>query len=294
MSSTPDTITTAIDQLWDYAQPAESEKRFRALRATLEPTSAAYAELLTQIARAQGLQRSFAEAHQTLDNVEALLAAHPPHVRIRYLLERGRVFNSSGQPNEARPFFLEAWEAACTAAEDFYAVDAAHMMGISEPPEHQLAWGEKALALAENSSEPRAQKWLGSLYNNIGWTYHDLQQDETALVLFQKALAWRMAQGQTNEIRMAKWCVARILRALNRVDEALAMQQALQKEFEASGDADGYVQEELGECLLHLQQPEQAQPHFAAAYQILSQDPWVVEYEAPRLERLRMLGKVLN
>lgn len=294
MSSTLDTITSAIDQSWDYAQPATSEARFRQLLVTLESTSAPYMELLTQIARAQGLQRHFAEAHETLDQVEAQLALHPPRVRLRYLLERGRVFNSAGHPHQARPFFLEAWDTARTAGEDLYAVDAAHMLGIIEPPEQQLAWHEKALALAENSVDPRARKWLGSLYNNIGWTYHDLQQDETSLAIFQKALAWRINQGQTAEIRIAKWCVARILRALNRVDEALAIQQALQNEFEASGDADGYVQEELGECLLHLQQAEQAQPHFAAAYQLLAQDPWLVANEKARLERLQTLGKVLN
>lgn len=292
MSSTPDTITAAIDQLWDYGQPAETEKRFRDLLATLEPASSSYLELLTQIARTQGLQRNFTEAHKTLDEVTAQLATQPVRVRLRYLLERGRTFNSSGQPAEARPLFLEAWEAAAAAGEDFYAVDAAHMLGIIEPPAEQLVWNEKALALAEKSPDPRAQRWQGSLYNNIGWTYQDLKQDEAALAIFQKALAWRTAQGQTSEIRIAKWCVARILRALNRVEEALAMQQALQQEFVASGDADGYVHEELGECLLLLQQPEQAQPHFAAAYALLSQDPWLVANEKPRLERLQTLGKV--
>ncbi|MFN8487614.1 MAG: hypothetical protein U0350_08495 [Caldilineaceae bacterium] len=294
MSSTPDMITAAIDQLWDYGQPAETEKRFRDLLATLEPASSAYQELLTQIARTQGLQRNFAEAHQTLDEVASHLTAQPLRVHLRYLLERGRTLNSSGHPDAARPLFLDAWEAASVAGEDFYAVDAAHMLGIIEPPAEQLAWNEKALALAESSSDSRAQKWLGSLYNNIGWTYHDLQQDETALAIFQKALAWRTAQGQTNETRIAKWCVARILRALNRVTEALAMQQALQQEFAASGDADGYVHEELGECLLLLQQPEQAQPHFATAYQRLSQDPWLQANEKPRLERLQTLGKVFK
>ena len=34
----------------------------------------------------------------------------PARVRLRYLLERGRVLNSSGKPDEARPLFLQAWE----------------------------------------------------------------------------------------------------------------------------------------------------------------------------------------
>jgi len=290
MQSTPESITTTIDQLWDYDQPAESEMRFRQLLATLDLTSRSYAELLTQIARAQGLQRQFGEAHQTLDAAYALLDSQPSRSTLRYLLERGRVFNSATHPEQARPLFLQAWEEALATAEDFYAIDAAHMLGIIEPPEEQLRWNEKALALAEKSTDPRAQKWLGSLYNNIGWTYHDLQQEEAALAIFEKALAWRLAQGQARAIQIARWSVARRMRALNRVEEALVIQQAIQKELDQSGATDGYVQEELGECLLLLNRADEAQAHFATAYKTLIQDPWLVENEAPRLERLRSLS----
>jgi tetratricopeptide (TPR) repeat protein len=283
---------TNIDQLWDYNQPEESEKRFRQALAAATVHTPIYGELLTQIARAQGLQRKFAEAHQTLDEAQALLGDQPPRNWLRYLLERGRVFNSSKQPAQARPLFLEAWEQARDAGEDFYAVDAAHMLGIVEPPDQQLLWNHKALEVAEQSADPRAQQWLGSLYNNIGWTYHDLQREEEALAIFQKALAWRAARNQPRETRIAKWCVARILRALNRVEEALAIQQALLKELENASETDGYVDEELGECLLPLNRLDEAQSHFAAAYQILAQDPWLAENEAARLERLRTLGKV--
>ena len=52
---------------------------------------------------------------------------------------------------------------------------------------------------------PHAKKWLGSLYNNIGWTYHDLQQYEAALAIFQKALVWRATtQGQPRETQIAE------------------------------------------------------------------------------------------
>lgn len=284
--------SATIDQLWDYDQPDESEKRFCRSLAMIETGTPVYVELLTQIARAQGLQRKFAEAHQTLDKAQKLLDSQPPRVKLRYWLERGRVYNSSKQPDQARPLFLQAWEQALANHEDFYAVDAAHMLGIIEPPDQQLGWSNKALGVAEQSSDPRTQKWLGALYNNIGWTYHDLQCDEEALKIFEKALAWRTAQGQGRETRIARWCVARILRALNRIDEALAIQRALQKELEQSSETDGYVQEELGECLFLLNRADEAQPHFAAAYQALAPDPWLTENEPARLERLYVLGKV--
>jgi tetratricopeptide (TPR) repeat protein len=274
-----------FDQLWDYDQPAATEEQFRQRLASANDDDYRL-QLLTQIARAQGLQRKFEQAHQMLNSVEAQLRGDLPVARIRYLLERGRVYNSSGAKEQARPLFLQALEHAQANGQDFYAVDAAHMMAIVEPPDEQMAWNLKALELAEASSEPRARKWLGSLYNNIGWTYHDLGQYEQALSLFEKALAWREAQGQEKETRIARWCIARVMRSLNRIPEALAILRELEPV------ATGYTYEELGECLLLQGKKDEAQPYFARAYQVLSQDEWLVANEAPRLERLRELAKV--
>lgn len=281
-------FTYDFEELWDYDQPAATEEKFRQrLTSIASANEADYRlQLLTQIARAQGLQRKFEQAHNTLNSVEAQLRDDLPVVRIRYLLERGRVYNSSNAKEQARPFFLQALELAQAHREDFYAVDAAHMMAIVEPPDEQMAWNLKALELAEASSDPRARKWLGSLYNNIGWTYHDLGQYEQALNMFEKALAWRETQGKEKETRIAKWCIARVLRSLNRIPEALAILRELEP------FADGYTYEELGECLLLQGKQDEAQSYFARAHEILSQDEWLVANEAPRLERLRELARV--
>jgi tetratricopeptide (TPR) repeat protein len=208
---------------------------------------------------------------------------------IRYALERGRVFNSSGKKDKARPFFVQAWEDALQAGEDFYAVDAAHMIAIVEPPEKQMEWNLKAVALAEKSSDDRARNWLGSLYNNIGWTYHDAGQYEQALATFQKALTFCEQQGKADTIRIAKWCIGRTLRSLNRVDEALTLQRGLLAE---TGDnPDGYIYEELGECLL-IQGSDDAANYFGLAYQALSQDSYLAENESARLTRLKTLGGI--
>jgi hypothetical protein len=93
-----------------------------------------------------------------------------------------------------------------------------------------------------------------------------------------------------NETRIAAWCVARTLRSLGRVEQALSRQMALKAEFEAIGESDGYVFEEIGECLLVLDRSEEARPFFAYAYEILSSDPWLVKREPERLARLKNLG----
>lgn len=284
MSTLPD-----FDALWNYDQPAETEQRFLALLPLATPNHPQTLQLLTQIARAQGLQRRFDDAHHTLDTVAVLLPHADPTTRVRYLLERGRVYNSSGRSAEALPLFIQAWEAAQTAGEDGYAVDAAHMVAIAEPdPAEKLAWNLKALKLAQTSTQERARKWLGSLYNNTGWTYHDMGQYEQALAIFEQAAEWRQANGGGRPYHIARWCIARTLRSLGRYQEALTLQRALFDE--EGGNADGYGHEELAECLLALNRPAEARPHFAAAYDRLSQDPWLAANEPQRLERLKQLA----
>jgi tetratricopeptide (TPR) repeat protein len=283
-----------FDALWDYNHPAESEACFRELLPAARARPAIRLELLTQIARAQGLQRRFDEAQATLDRVEAALTPELLRPRIRYLLERGRVFNSSGQPEQARPLFEAAWAlAAAEPDEAFYAIDAAHMLAIVAHPEEQLAWNLKALALAESSADECARRWRGSLYNNIGWTYHSQGDYAAALDYLQRALACRIESQDAAEILVARWCVARARRdvGLGQATEALAEQRALLTEYERAGQRSGYVFEEIAECLTLLGEAEAARPFFADAYSELSGDPWLAANEPARLERLRALGE---
>jgi tetratricopeptide (TPR) repeat protein len=281
-----------FDSLWDYSKPDETERKFREVFTELSQDDQLSLELLTQIARAQGLQRKFDEAHKTLDFVEKKLKNDPSRAKVRYLLERGRAFNSSGSADQARPLFEQAEEMATQLSDDFYAVDAVHMLAILADPPQSLALNLRAIKLAESSGQEKTRNWLGSLYNNTGWAYHDLGDYESALEMFQKAEAWHESKGRVNERRIAKWTVARTLRSMNRVEEALSRQMELEKECKSANEKDGYVLEEIGECLLALNRMEQAQPYFAEAYQLLSQDASLTAQEPARLGRLRQLGKV--
>jgi len=279
-----------LDRAWDFDRPAESEARFRAELSALPAGSAAQLELLTQLARAQGLQRNFDAARVTLDDVERALPGNPERVTVRYLLERGRVFNSSQQAVKAVPLFRDALERARTAGEDFLAIDAAHMLGIAAPAEQRLQWNLDAVAMAETSHDPRARRWLASLYNNIGWTYHDRGDYSTALAYFEKALpAWE-ARGGARNVLFARWAIARAYRSLGRYDQALAMQRQLAAEYAALSAPDGYVYEELGELLLLKGDAAAAQPNFARAYELLASDAGLQAEEPARLARLRRLG----
>jgi len=225
----------AIDALWDFERPAETARAFRTLLERAGADTDAAAELLTQIARTQGLQERFQEAHRTLDGVEPLLGAHATRLRARYLLERGRVLNSSGDPAAALPLFIHALGVAQAAGEEFYAVDAAHMVAIASSGEEQLAWNRRGLAMAKGSRDPRTRRWRGSLYNNLGWTHHERGEFEDALRCFEEALRAREEEGNAALIRIARRCVARGLRSLGRIEEALVIEQDLPPEHEPLG-----------------------------------------------------------
>lgn len=282
--------------LWAYHDPAGTETRFRARLADLAPTAdrEAYAQLLTQLARTHSLRGQFAQAHQILNDAAAVIDDATPIARIRLLLERGRTHNSAGEQAAARPFFTEAYVQAVAVGSLYHAVDAAHMMGIAAATAaEQIHWHERALELARNARETAVRQWTGSLLNNLGWSYHDRAETEKALQLFEEALRWQTTAAdprRPERIRIAQWCVARMLRALGRVEEALVQQQALHQAWQEAGGEDGYVSEEVAECLWALGRQAAARPHFAQAYALLSQDAWLAQHESARLERLRRLG----
>lgn len=283
-----------IDTLWNYSKPAETAEKFQAVLKKIDPekNKAYYAELQTQLARTHSLRSEFEEAHELLDSVKSLLKKNDfPTVKIRYLLERGRTFNSANEKEKATPLFKQAFDLAKKHKEDYHKIDAAHMLGISSIPEKQLGWNLNAMKLAEQTTDERAKKWLGPLYNNIGWTYFDQKDHPTAMQFFGKSLEWREEQKDARGIFIAKWCIARNYRAMEDIDTALEFQHKLLDEMEKdSSKTDAYVYEELGECYLIKEDSSKAATYFAKAHKMLSKDKWMQANEAKRLERMKKLS----
>ncbi len=277
-------LTQAIlDACWDFEDPAGSEQRFRAAIALGIDDWAMRAEFQTQLARTLGLQRLFDQGHRVLDQVDQQAAeAHTPTVQTRIALERGRLLNSSGNPEQSRGHFETAWDIAIGHGLDGLAVDAAHMLAIVAEDDDAFRWHERAMALCEQSQDPVARRWRASLLNNAGWTAFSANKLEDALDHFEQALEARIERGTPREIQIALWCVARAFRALDRVHEALNLQQLL-----AAGPAsdDSYVHEELAECLLAMQRPDEAAASASRAIQLI-----VAHQQPKRIARLRELA----
>ena len=195
----PSACEQQILDTWDFEDPAASYDAFGAAVATAGPTTAEGLALRTQQARALGLQRRTDEADTVLDAVADGLAqaegfdeSQRHHVMSRLEIERGRVLNTGGSPAEARTHFDTAYAEAIDAGLDGLAVDALHMIAIvagqTDGPEAAADLNARTIAVAEQSNDPAARRWLGSLLNNLGWDRHDAGHYDEALDIFKRAL----------------------------------------------------------------------------------------------------------
>ncbi len=226
-------------ELWDFDDPVGSEARFRAAADTAEGSERLV--LITQVARALGLQERYDEGHAVLDQ----LSVDDDEVATRVSLERGRLLRSAGEADEARPHFEAAAAAARESGLEALHVDALHMVALVAPAEDQQRLTEEALAVARASSAQAARDWDASLLNNLGMAHTDNGDWPAALAAFEEALAARERIGDAARTRVARWMVGWALRNLGRTEEALAVQTALKAELEAAGEEDPYVDEEL-------------------------------------------------
>jgi tetratricopeptide (TPR) repeat protein len=259
-----------VTPMWDFGKPEVSEQRFRA---ALDGASAEDRLILqTQIARTYGLRKDFEQARSILIALKPQIDAAGAEARTRYALEWGRSWASATHASEsqtpqvkdtARAAYLEALQTAKDARLDNLAIDAIHMLAfVDTAAEDQLTWGREALAVVEASSQPSAKKWEASIRNNIGYALHQLGRYPEALEQFNQAVALREKGTNSEATRSAHWMVAWTLRALQRNDEALAIQLRLERECAAAGQPDPYVFEEL-EILYRANGDSERAAHYA-------------------------------
>lgn len=270
-------LTLDLRDFWNFGDPAASRAKFEDLLSHGQDDELAN-EIRCQIGRTYGLEGSFDQAHQLLDSLTikddtALRSWACWH------LEKGRTLNSSGKKEEARPLFERAAESHWQDLR----IDALHMLAIVSSGEEALDWNQTALKEASAATMPQARRWVGSLSNNLGWSLHDLNRFDEALEVFKTAEAFFAEKGGQQH-HIAKWAVARCLRSMSRHEEALEILLAL------DGSADGYVPEEIGENYLSLGELDKAKEQLKLAFDLHSQDDWVVKNEAEKLERLKDLS----
>ncbi len=257
-------MTDRLRRLWDFTDLDGSEARLRA-QLELESDASGRAEVLTQLARVEGLRGRFDEAERLVAEA-GVEAGGSPIVSARVDLERGRLLNSSGDRTTALPLFERAFRSALDADEEFVAVDAAHMAAIAAEGESVEDWTQRGIDLAETSEEPGVDYWLGPLHNNLGWHLVETGDLERALDTFRRALQARERDpDKAEEIEIARYAVAKALRLLGRPGEAAPLLQQAIEWTKTVGKPDGWFPEELAECYAALGRNKEARKQAALA-----------------------------
>ncbi len=283
-------MTDELRSQWNFDDLDATERRFQDLLAA-EQDSAARAEVLTQLARVEGLRGDFDQGEALIREAEEL-AGTDARVAIRVDLERGRLLRSGGDPERSLPLFESAFEKASASDELFIAADAAHMAAIAaRAPDARRAWTERGIALAR-SGDGSARYWLGPMLNNLGWDQFEAGELEAALETFRQALAERERDPENRAaIEIARYAVAKALRALGRDEEAVAELEQAVAWTEAEGKPDGWFHEELAESYAALGRSRDAREQARLALPLLLEADPAFESDEARVARLRELAR---
>jgi tetratricopeptide (TPR) repeat protein len=283
-------VNDELRPLWDFGDLDTTEARL-AERLDAERDDGLRAELLTQLARVDGLRGNFDNGEVRLQEAEAL-AGTSVRAGIRIDLERGRLLNSSGDPEAALPLFVRATDGAEEHGELFIAADAAHMAAIAAPTrEERLAWTKRGIALAESGEGGRY--WVGPLLNNLGWDQYEAGEHDAALASFEQALEDRLRDPDNAEaIAFGRYAVARAQQALGRHAEAAEQLELAVAWTEAEGAPDGWYHEALAESAAALGRERDARRNAELALELLPDADPSFAADEERGGRLRELAGV--
>lgn len=282
-------MSDRLRPLWDFDDLDATEARFRE-QLEHEESQPGRAEMLTQLARVEGLRGQFEAGERLLEEAESLAGASAV-ARARVDLERGRLRRSGGDPESALPLFESAFETALAADELFIALDAAHMAALAAPDDDGFrSWTNRGIELAEGA-EPSARYWLGPLLNNLGWRQYEGGAYEEALTSFLRALDARERDPENRPgIELGLYCVGKTLRALSRPGEGLPLLERAVASAATEGRTDPWLHEELAETYTALGRKADAREHAEEALAALPDADPEFEADGDRATRLRLIA----
>ena len=282
-------MSDRLRPLWDFDDLDASEERLRG-QLEVEPSDDGRAEVLTQLARVEGLRGEFDAGDKLVAEAERL-ADENGAAAVRVDLERGRLRRTSGDPEAALPLLESAFSRAVDAGEWYLAADAAHMAALAAPGRDGfVAWTQRGIELGEIHEE--AAYWAGPLLNNLGWEHYEAGDHTLALDAFDRALAVREGDsGNPDGIELAHYAVGKALRALGRADEAIPHLEHAVVSAQERGTRDGWYHEELALEYADTGRIDDAREHASAAIPLLERDDPSFAGDAERASRLHTLAQ---
>lgn len=175
-------------------------------------------EALAQIARCLLIAGKTDEGREYLTRAEQRANLTDPMGWTRYLSVKGRFAWKADSLEAARETFTEMYSFCEEHALWGRMVDAANMMAIvSEKLEDQVAWSHKGIEAAENGGE---EQLLGPLWNNLGGSYYDNKQYDSALECYLKARDYHWRFSDETAKLFADYHVGMTYRLIGNVTEA--------------------------------------------------------------------------
>ena len=283
-----DRVSDRLRPLWSFDDLGATEERLRA-QLSVEATDEGRSEVLTQLARVEGLRGDF-DAGERLVEEAAALAGTGGVAAARVDLERGRLRRSSGQVEAALPLFETAFETALEADQHYVAADAAHMAALAAPDRDGfVTWTRRGIELAETNET--AGYWFGPLLNNLGWEYYEAGESELALDAFERALHARERDPANREgLALARYAVGKALRALGRSEEAIPLLEQAVAWAEGESSPDGWFHEELAEEYAAAGRDTEAREQARLALPLLLEADPGFDADEKRADRLRALA----
>ena len=281
-------MTDRLRVQWDFDDLDATERRLRAAL-TEEATPEGRAEVLTQLARVDGLRGDIDAGAQLLEEAAELAGTSGVAVA-RIDLERGRLRRTSGDRQAALTLFESAYVSAVDAGAWFIAADAAHMAALAAPGrERFVEWTERGLALADEHTE--AAYWAGPLQNNLGWERYEAGELDQVLDAFERALYARERDpGSGQALALARYAVGKTLRALGRSADAVPLLELAVRWAVVEDKPDGWFHEELAEEYAAVGRADEAREQARLALPLLVVADPSFETERERSRHLRALA----
>ena len=247
-----DSLLAEADALFQEREYGKAEELYTrtAETARIEFNRPVETEALAQLARLSLIAGDIEKGRAILSEAAARVSDSDPMGWSRYLGVKGRFEWKDNDLAKARETFDQMYVYCNTNALWGRSVDAANMIAIvSDSTEEQIEWSKRGIETAESGGE---EQWLGPLWNNLGVTYYDIGQYDSALEAFQNARRYHWEYSSETAKLFADYHVGMAYRALGQFDKAAQWLRPVLAWAERLGDhsAIGQACEDLGEVAI--------------------------------------------
>jgi tetratricopeptide (TPR) repeat protein len=274
-----------IDALWDPEDLHASKSRFdAALAATDDPQEQVLC--LSQLARIAGLEADFTQGEMLLEQARNIGPDAPREARL--LLEKARLEREEGRSAQAATGFHQAAQRGRAAGALDVAMEALHLQAESAPTPIARALVEQAESICANS--PSHRRYLGPMYSTFAWALFEEGDFKAAYDIFRQDHELRRSLKTEEKRRAAGVNMAKMLRYMGRLSEALEQLQRLTVEIGPQGYGLSLVFEERAELAHTAGRHSEARQYAADARARLIARGLSAEDQPSRFARLDVLA----